>query len=205
MSQGGSYTIDNFNSSLLDEPGVGTLSGQSFVVFSSSHPNQSRWYNSRVAHFVWHGKPNDVYAYTLDSDPLAVPSDEHTVRGTSVDVPLPGDGVFYFHLRALSGKSVAHYRVQVDTTPPNIVSIHLSSDRIVAGDVVRLSFDAQDSGSGVQLNYYVDLGSHLFLPVGSQLFVPFISAGDQKVTLRVYDNAGNYAEKTQIIHVDKPQ
>jgi hypothetical protein len=79
--------------------------------------------------------------------------------------------------------------------------VHLSSDKIVVGDVVRFSFEAEDAGSGVEQNYYVDLGNHLFLPTGSQLFVPFLEAGDHTVILRVYDEAGNYAEHTQIVHV----
>jgi hypothetical protein len=143
-----------------------------------------------------------VYAYEFDSLPDTIPSNKHTTQDSTLDVPIPGDGIFYFHLRLVSGGPVAHYRVQVDKTAPSIASIHLSSDRIVVGDVVRFSFEAKDAGSGIQQNYYVDLGNHLFLPTGSQLFIPFLEAGDQKVILRVYDTADNYTERSQIIHVE---
>lgn len=197
MSQSGSYTVDNFDPFLFT-----TTTQQSFVIFSPSHPNQSRWYNTDTAHFVWRGKQGAVYKYAFDSSPDTVPSNSHTTQDSAVTVPVPGDGIFYFHLQLASGGSTVHYRVQADRTPPSIVSINLSENMIVAGDVVRVSFDGEDVGSGIQKNYYVDLGSHLFLPIGSQLFIPFLEAGDQKVVFRVYDNATNYSEKSQIIHVE---
>ena len=196
MSQASSYQVDNF------DPNLFTTTTKSFVVFSPTHPNQSHWYNSSTARFVWRGKSGAVYAYAFDSSPDTIPGKTHTIQGSAVDVPIPGDGIFYFHLQLVSGGSVTHYRVQTDETPPSITSIHLSADRIVVGDVVRFSFEAQDTGSGIQQNYYVDLGNHLFLPTGSQLFIPFLELGDQKVVLRVYDTAGNYSEKSQIIHVE---
>jgi hypothetical protein len=198
MSQSGSYQVDAFNPTLPS-----AAASASFTIFSPSHPNQSRWYNASIARFVWRGKPNDVYAYAFDASPITTPSKKHTVQGASIEVPIPGDGIFYFHLQRASGGPVAHYRVQADQTPPSIVAIHLSSSTVVAGDVVRFSFDAQDVASGIQQNYYVDLGNHLFLPTGSQLFIPFLQVGDQNMTLRVYDDAGNYSERSQVIHVDE--
>jgi hypothetical protein len=118
-----------------------------------------------------------------------------------IDIPVPGDGIYYFHLQLASGGEVAHYRIQSDLSPPVITAMNISETDVTEGDVARFSFDAQDLVSGIQRNYYVDLGSHLFLPVGQELFVPFLDAGDQTLTLRVYDAAGNYSEKSQVIRV----
>jgi hypothetical protein len=191
-SQDGSYRFDNFS----------TSTGISFVVFSPTHPNESRWYNQKVAHFIWMGKTDAVYHYTLDTSPDTVPTNDHTLKGSSADITIPGDGIYYFHLQLVSGGPVAHYRIKSDMTPPTILAMNSSQSTIVEGDVVRFSFDAQDTVSGIQHNYYIDLGNHLFLPIGQQLFVPFLEAGNQKVTLRVYDSAGNYSEKSQIVHVE---
>lgn len=200
MAQAGSYRVDDFD---LSEPSSDkTTNGRTFVVFSPSHPNESRWYNSRTARFVWRGKPEAVYSYAFDTSPDTVPSKNHTTQGSKIEIPIPGDGIFYFHLQLAGGGPIAHYRVQTDLTPPSIVSMKLSSDKIVVGDVVRFSFDAEDAASGVQRNYYVDLGNHLFLPVGSELFIPFLEDGDQNVTLRVYDDAGNYTERSDTVHVN---
>jgi hypothetical protein len=202
ISQDGSYRADNFDLPGQDKNESASSTARSFVVFSPTHPNQARWYNKNTAHFVWLGKPGQVYKYAFDNLPGTVPPDDHTTQGSAIDIPIPGDGIYYFHLQLVSGGLIAHYRIESDMTPPSIVAIHPSEDNIVAGDVVRFSFEATDAGSGIQRNYYVDLGSHLFLPVGSELFVPFSEAGEQKVTLRVYDTAGNYSEKSLIIHVE---
>lgn len=78
-----------------------------------------------------------------------------------------------------------------------------SEDAVFVGDVVRFVFDATDTVSGVQKNYYVDLGNNLFLPIGQQLFIPFLSAGTQSIKMRVYDNAGNYTDQSKSIHVSR--
>ena len=193
MSQSGSYIVQSF-----DAP---TSTTKTITVFSSSHPNQSRWYNSNIVNFIWKGLPNETYSYSFDSSPNTIPGSTHLTKNTSVALHIPGDGVYYFHLKLTSGGPVTHYKVLSDQTPPTINAIHISQDTIKVGDVVRFSFDAEDINSGVQKNYYVDLGNHLFLPIGPDLFVPFMEAGDQKIILRVYDSAGNYTEKTQVIHV----
>ena len=201
LAQSGSYRADVFD---LDISASSTSVGRSFVLFSPTHPNQSRWYNHDVARFVWRGRLDAVYRYGFDSSPDTVPGNAHTVQGTEVTVPLPGDGLFYLHLQLVNGGPVVHYAVRADRTPPSITDMQLSSDQVVAGDVVRFTFAAEDVGSGVQQNYYVDVGNHLFLPIGSQLFIPFLEAGNQQVKLRVYDNAGNYSEQSRTIHVAAP-
>ena len=95
-----------------------------------------------------------------------------------------------------------HYRLLSDRTPPTIQSLRLSADKIVEGDVVRASFNATDVSSGVERNYYIDLGNRLFLPVGASVFIPFLEPGSQAIKLRVYDKAGNYAERTETVSVE---
>ncbi len=205
-AQSGSYRVDAFDASLSTTGTTKTKTpARSFVVFSPTHPNESRWYNNDTARFVWKGKSGAVYKYEFNTSADTIPSSAHTVQNNSVEIPIPGDGIFYFHLQLAAGGPVAHYRIQRDRTPPSIVAINLSTDKVVAGDVVRVSFEGEDAGSGIQKNYYVDLGDHLFLPIGSELFVPFLSPGDQKIVLRVYDSAGNFSEKFKIIHVENPQ
>ncbi len=202
-SQASTYRVDTFNASLKDASATST--GRSFVVFSPTHPNEARWYREKTVRFVWRGNPGAVYSYAFDTSPDTIPSKKYTTQGNAIDLAIPGDGIYYFHLQLIPGGPIVHYRVRSDKTPPSIISTHLSSNKIIAGDVVRVSFEAQDLSSGVQRNYYVDLGNHLFLPVGSELFIPFLQAGEQKILLRIYDEAGNYAEKTQVVQVaDSP-
>lgn len=191
MAQSSSYRADTFAATTTTR----------IVVFSPTHPNQSRWYNTPTARFMWRGKPGMVYAYAFDGTPDTIPSPQRTTTTTDLTLPVQGDGIFYFHLRSLTGGRTTHYRVQVDTAPPLITDLSMSAATVVKGDVVRFSFAAEDRGSGVQKNYYINLGNQLFVPIGSQLFVPFLTAGDQPIVLRVYDDAGNYAERTRVVHV----
>lgn len=205
MSQNGSYRVNMFSlsPSLENAPATGT---RSFIVFSPTHPNETRWYNKTSASFVWRSATSTVYNYAFDSLPDTIPSKkQNTLHGSRTDIDIPGDGTFYFHLQAVSGGPVAHYRIQSDTTPPAILGLKMSPNNVYAGDVVRFSFEADDPKSGVQRNYYIDLGNHLFLPVGTEIFVPFLEPGEQKIILRVYDGAGNYTEKTATIHVLNPR
>ncbi|MDO8495953.1 MAG: hypothetical protein Q7S43_00665 [bacterium] len=205
MSQSGSYQVDTFDPNLFTTTTTTTTTTLApFVVFSSTHPNQSRWYNTSTARFLWRGKPSAVYVYAFDSLANTIPSNKYTTQGNTVELPIPGDGIFYFHLRLASGGNTTHYRLQADRTLPSIVSMQLSTEKVVVGDVVRFSFEAEDIGSGIQGNYYVDLGNHLFLPIGNQLFIPFLETGNKEVVLRVYDGAGNYTEKSRIINVEAP-
>ena len=198
MSQNASYQVEDFSGN--EETATGTAP----VIFSPTHQNRSRWYNQRNARFVWRGTPETIYTYVFDTSRDTIPGREaNTVRGTAIELPIPGDGIFYFHLKKVGSELVSHYRIQSDRTPPSIITLRSSQDRIVEGDVVRFEFDAEDIASGIQQNYYIDLGNHLFLPVGRTLFLPLLEAGDQNVILRVYDSAGNFSEKTQVVRVDK--
>lgn len=198
-SQDGSYRFYEFDPSLVDD--AAPADGRQFIVYSPSHPNESRWYNLTKARFVWRGAPGAVYRYAFDSSPDTTPTDGQPVQGTKVELPIPGNGIYYFHLQLAAGGPVAHYRIRSDITPPTITSMDVSQANITQGDVVRFSFDASDAASGIQKNYYVDLGNRLFLPIGNTLFVPFLVEGDQDITLRVYDSAGNYSERTETIRV----
>lgn len=204
LAQEGSYRVDNFNFSVSSDKDAAKNAGRSFIIFSPTHPNESRWYNSPTVRFVWRGIPGAEYRYIFDQNSNTIPSDGTVISGESIDVPTPmDDGIYYFHLQLKSGGPIAHYRIQSDRTSPKIVAINSSSDTVSAGDVVRFTFDAEDSESGIQKNYYVTVGSHVFLPVGSQLFVPFVQPGVQSLTLRVYDAAGNYTEATKKIYVEE--
>lgn len=194
MAQDGSYQVQDFS---VPVPASTTP----LTVFSPTHPNQARWYNMPAATFLWRGGKDAIYFYTLDNSPDTIPAATHSTQSSSIELPLSGDGIFYFHLRSAKSETV-HYKIQVDRTPPYLLALHASTERVVVGDVVRFSFEAEDVGSGIQQNFYIDLGSQLFLPVGREMYVPFLKAGNQTIILRVYDDAGNYTDTSTVIHVE---
>ncbi len=89
-----------------------------------------------------------------------------------------------------------------DATPPLPTLIRASHTRIWTGEVVRFEFEGKDEMSGLQSNYYVKIAeSKLFLPVGPQLYTPFLEAGTHIVTVRTFDNAGNFEDNSIEIDV----
>lgn len=199
-TQDGSYRADLFSDLVTGEK-TASSTGRSFMVFSPTHPNESRWYNARTARFSWLGNES-AYQYAFDDSK----NGEDVVRWEitekrNVEMAIPGNGIFYFHLQPVGGGPIATYQIRSDHTPPSITSFQMSSEKVYAGDVIRFSFDADDNRSGIQQNYYIDFDNHLFLPAGKELFVPFIEPGVQTITLRVYDNADNYTEEQRTIEV----
>ncbi len=198
-SQDGSYKVDDFD--LESEHATSTK--RNFVVFSPTHPNQARWYNGSTVKFVWIGEPQAIYAYDFDTSPTTVPDGTLTTQEKSLTLNIPGDGIYYLHIKTLSSQAVAHYKIQSDHTPPTILNMSFDKDEYAAGEVARTSILANDVSSGIQNNYYVDLGDRLFLPTGPMLFIPFIESGTKTLRLRVYDRAGNYVEEVRNIKVQE--
>jgi hypothetical protein len=191
LTQGGAYRFDNFSEGGLMAP----------VIYSPTHPNRSRWYNRTDAYITWRGMPRDSFVYTYDTHPTTTPRLEKSTQKTSVRLRKISDGISYFHVMSLSGGPVNHYKIQTDTVPPEVLTVQASQILVSPGDVVRFEFTAHDSLSGMQRNFYVDLGNHLFLPVGSTLYIPFDEIGEHDIVVRAYDKAGNYTERSITITV----
>ncbi len=200
MAQSGSYRFENFHYA-DDASAEPSSSVDPLVVFSPTHPNLSRWYSTQTARFVWIDHPGVAYHYAFDNKPDTVPLATNLMAGSTIELPVPGDGTYYFHLQRVGENAIAHYRIQSDRSPPTILSMAVSSQRVMVGDVLRLDFKAEDAGSGVQRNYFVAMRDDLFLPVGTQILIPMSEAGHQSITFRVYDDAGNYSEQSTAVDV----
>jgi Double sensory domain of two-component sensor kinase len=177
-------------------------------LYSSSHPNGERWYNRRAADFNWLAIPGATYRYSLDASSTAQSFASTTGLATAqshVSVNVPSDGIYYFHVAALEGDRVgpvATQRVLVDTVPPQDVSLKLSESEVKSGETVRLQFYGSDAQSGLLPNYYVRVNEGSFLlPVGNELYVPFTREGQNVITVRVFDRAGNYSEASSTVFV----
>ena len=179
-----------------------SVDARSFVMFSPSHPNPSRWYPADQIQMIWiDAVPGRAYRYTLDEYPSVSVLDAPLSYAQRATFSVVEDGAYYFHLQAAEGGPIATYPIHVDMTAPRISEFLASSDVVTAGDVVRFSFGGSDASSGVQRNFYVDLGSGLLLPVSQTMYLPFLQEGDQTIRLRIYDNAGNSTEQEKTIHV----
>jgi predicted RNase H-like HicB family nuclease len=92
-------------------------------VFSSTHPDQARWYREKTVKLQWKAVSyvNDIigFYYVLDSSDLTVPSPKNSkTMDTSISFQNLTDGTFYFHLVSVDkegviGKTAAHFRINV--------------------------------------------------------------------------------------------
>ncbi|MBI5729389.1 MAG: hypothetical protein HY983_04105 [Candidatus Magasanikbacteria bacterium] len=179
------------------------------LVFSSTHPNSEKWYRTKKIYLTWQengGQDPYVYAFNAEPDYIPGPSDKKTSEESIYFEP-DKDGTYYFHIVSLAEdnlKLVGHYKIKIDTTPPETLSAKSSNDKINVGEIVRFEFAGEDKTSGIQKYYYVKIDNNDFFPVLSPLYLSFPEKGIHEVTFRVFDKANNYRDKTSKIDVSAP-
>lgn len=167
-------------------------------IYSPSHPNSERWYKNKKALFFWSAESDQyIYSFNQESDYQLSLEKDTLIQANQVSKLFNNDGVYYFWLAPVVddqvGPSSVH-QIRIDGTPPTQPSIKASDYIISAGGVVRLEFDSQDQGSGLQKNYYVIIDDFISLPTLPQLYVPFLEKGKHRIKVRVFDKADNYSD-----------
>ncbi|MBI2047706.1 MAG: hypothetical protein HYT27_01065 [Parcubacteria group bacterium] len=175
------------------------------LIFSPTHPNSERWYNNSGIEFVWqftHEGRDISYKYLIDTNSDTIPDEGIMVDDTKLRASIERDGTYWFHLLAEGNgaRATSHYKIKIDTSPPIAPDIRASATEVSAGDVVRFEFNAADTLSGLQRAFYISLDT-LFFPSGRELFTAFPKKGTYPVSVRVFDNAGNYSESNAYISV----
>ncbi len=204
-----SANITIFENNIDLKPNEEKTAVEPLLLFSSSHPNQEKWYNNRKnIKFSWSPRAEDkmaVYVQAFNKNLNFVPTQTLTLKNSLI-ISAPSDGVYYFHLgKIVKGKLVglARYKVMIDGTAPDKPQIKASSQKTKIGEVVWFDFTSQDATSGLQPNYYFKLDGGLFLPVKKPLYLSFDTKGSHTITIRVFDRAENYSESKLEITVKK--
>jgi hypothetical protein len=146
--QGGSLTLPNAYRVQIDS--TPHLS-------SDTHPDQQMWYRSKDARLKW--SIQDIssaraFYYILDDKPDTVPDRSKATKtdSTSLEITLSSADEWHFHLvwedEMGNLSRPAHYRIGVDTTPPDPVtdiSLHITPD----GKIKLRWSEPRDNASGV--------------------------------------------------------
>jgi outer membrane protein assembly factor BamB len=124
---------------------------------SSTHPDPNRWYQSKSAKLTW--SVRDISSvrsayYALDRSPDTKPAkSDKRAEGTEITVEIPSDGEWYLHLvwedELGQLSEPAHYRLRVDTTPPEPVR-ELSVSLTEGGKVKLRWTEPPDNASGAE-------------------------------------------------------
>lgn len=178
-------------------------------IYSETHPSQSEWYNNNSPIISWDTLPGaEGYSVVLDTYPATIPSNEVTNTETSEVYRNLGDGLWYFHVKALKDGgwgNTSHFLIRIDTSPPADfkpeIDFVLASAALVKRALV--TFFTTDALSGLDR---FEVGvidkresttvSPVFIETESPFQVPLDDRGNVRVIVRAIDNAGNIRDES---------
>lgn len=175
-------------------------------ISSPTHPDPNKWYSKKDAKFTW-SLPNGVTAVRLlyDKSPHSQPTVLYTSPIAEKEINDIKDGISYFHVQ-LENKSgwggVSHFRFQIDTQPPEPMSI-----RFVDGDETEnprpvVIFSTTDSLSGIGY-YTIKIGEGDFFSVAPEIVEsnPYTlhpqDPGKRTILIQAFDKAENHSTATK--------
>lgn len=176
------------------------------IPFSPSHENSRQWYSNRRVRVTWPSMKGVEYVYEFTKNASSTLENSLATSANEITLNAPSDGVYYFRIapqkdgvRGLTSTLT----VMIDTTPPDIPNIKTSTTKIKKNGIVRFELASNDTLSGLQKNFYVRIGSTVWLPTFAKLYMPFRDVGEQRVGVRVFDNAENFSDSEVIINVTR--
>ncbi len=180
------------------KPGSSQAVSSAPVVSSSTHPIQDGWYANNDPKFDW-SLPLKATGVNIFHDHNAVTDPGSTSEGlfTSYTYADLDDGVWYFHVRALTATGwgeAGHYRFQIDTKPPEQFDFYKNE----ASDEPIFVLAANDGFSGVS-HYEISIDGESVPMILDGTMKTYnavgLSGGVHKISAKVFDKAGNAASK----------
>ncbi len=171
-------------------------------ITSSTHPDSEKWYSNSTATFTWPvSKDVTAVRVLVGKNPVSVPVVLYTPPITEKTVENLEDGVWYFHVGLKNNTGwgeTAHFRFQIDTTPPKPFSIEFPDGKETDNPQPLVLFDTTDSLSGIDY-YKVRIGEGDYFRVSPDEVVasnPYKlllqAPGKRTILVQAYDKAGNY-------------
>ncbi len=180
---------------------------------SSTHSDQTAWYQNENALMTWQLPAGATAVQTIvDRSATAAPSVEYKPAIVEKRVTNLADGVWYFGVRAKVGGAwgpVARYTLQIDRSAPELAStITLDYDE-AAQDLLISGVSASDEVSGID-HYELSVDGKNPLRVASDAFaggsyrLHYAKTGTHSIQLRAYDKAGNHTEASGSFNTPTP-
>ncbi len=168
------------------------------VVSSETHPNQTGWSKEATAKLSW-SLPSGITAVRtlLDANQSSIPTKVYDPAIKSIEIPDLEDGVSYFHVQFKNEDGwgrVTHYRLGVDKTAPQNVSLQLSADSNLAQPTQKIVATTTDT-SGAPIESFVvrvDGGEAQTYPADNNSFtLKDLTPGQHTLSVEVIDAAKN--------------
>ncbi|MBM4249642.1 MAG: M6 family metalloprotease domain-containing protein [Euryarchaeota archaeon] len=182
------------------------------VVSSSTHPGTDTWYNLAEAEFVWQAPPDESgiagYAWIVTPERDDEPGYSVQLSGRSLRLPVPGEGRWFFMVRAIDGAGNCglpmeySFRVDLEGPKPPRTDLPLDNWDFAPSDQVALSWSgAADALSGVkgylvQVDDDADYSSLEWEGVVDQTghVLPPLPEGSYHWRVKARDGAGNWGD-----------
>lgn len=177
------------------------------AISSPTHPKPEGWYATSTVVLNW--KPTaDVLASRIifTQNASDTPTQLLKLASTTQTYTSVVDGTWYFHIQYKNDSGwgpATHFPVNIDTVPPSEFDIALAT-AANAGDPPKLSFKADDTGSGMS-RYEIDFGTTTVGSVKAKdmsdgtWIIPPQPGGQISVTVKAYDSAGNVRAVTRTL------
>lgn len=178
-------------------------------IFSLTHPQEDEWYNNNSPSFKWNLTPGitDV-SFDLNQKPEAMPDTVSEGRKEFKKYEKVLDGIWYFHLSPKNETGwlePVHYKIQIDTTPPNLFELVIDNAGDPTNPKPSLYFETSDAASGIK-NYKLKIGqgdfSNLMLAQINPVFLSLQDPGSRKIIVRAVDKAGNSVQAESFINIE---
>lgn len=191
-----SLKVPEIKPTVPTEPKVTPPTGNniSLGINSTSHPDQTKWYNNNSLEFTWE-KISGVSAVNLSLSLQGEENDGKTYSPAvwSKSINDVNDGVYYFYVQPKIGQTwgkETSYKVQIDTVAPADLSLEMKD-----GNVVVLN--GTDTGSGIE-KYILHFSDGDILEIPTTIESNVISytlsnqfSGKEIVSLEAVDRADN--------------
>ncbi len=179
----------------------GTSGPSAPVISSPNVPDQNKWYPSNDIKLNWE-VPSDIDAVRLlynkyqNSTPTVLyepPMGEKELTGL-------GDGIWYFHAQfhdASGWGSTAHFRFQIDTTPPDPFQIRFAANPDPTNPQPAVILNATDTPSGIA-DYKIKVDDQNLIAVSAgqaasgPYSLPVQTSGPHNILVQAFDQASNY-------------
>ena len=183
-------------------------------VFSSTHPDQNKWYKNNNPTFSWEKEEGVTdFSYSIDFDSQGIPDNISEGDQTSISYSALEDGIWYFHVKAKKAEvwgGTSHYLVQIDSTPPASFIPEVSPSLRTSVFQPVISFITTDALSG--FDHFeikvIDITPRreekevaFFVEAASPYKLPLLPVGKYMVVVRTFDKASNWRDESVKIEI----
>ncbi|MCS6789232.1 MAG: cohesin domain-containing protein [Patescibacteria group bacterium] len=183
-------------------------------IYSLTHQNQNQWYANNNLVLKWN-LPRDIIAlkYSLTQKDVGDPNILVDFPFNSKEYKNLEDGIWYFNLQFKNQKGwgeINHYRLQIDTIPPEIKSFELVDGSKTRKNNPEILINAIDNMSGIDFYEFKIEGEDFYkvLPedIKNNIYIlPYQNIGKKVLLVKIYDKAGNYSlAKTEFEILPQP-